>query len=80
MTLDDTIRTDESLPHAARAVNQLTSVQAVRAFIVYALTLTISCLILLERNIPAEIFGIYGLAVGSMFEIPERLSRPTGNR
>ena len=71
MTIDDNIISAD-LPKEAKAVHQLSSVQAVRGFTTYALTFLIGTLVITGREIPTELFGLYGLILGSMFELPPR--------
>lgn len=76
MSIDrELLMSERDLPTVALAINQLTSAQAARWFVVVALTVAIVVLLVLERNVPTEVIGVYGLIVGSLFDTPASMSR-----
>ena len=59
------------LPTVALAIAQLTSAQAARAFVVLSMTLIGAVMVMRGIAIPSELFGLYGLIVGSLFDTPQ---------
>jgi len=73
MTIDREIlmdANDKDLPAVALAVNQLTSPQAMRAFLIVALTVTVMVLVIMGREIPQELLFTYGGIVLTLFDAP----------
>lgn len=73
MTIDRDMlmeKSEKELPAVALAVNQLTSPQAMRAFLIIALTVTVMILVIMGREIPQELLFTYGGIVLTLFDAP----------
>jgi predicted cobalt transporter CbtA len=68
---------EKELPNIALAINQLTSPQALRWLVVVALLGITGGLLIMGREVPAEVLGLFVFVLGSLFDVPQ-VSIPIG--